>query len=122
MTPTATQNSWQNFCATVTAVRFPDPAGPVRNIIDCLCPPLAFKLRTMFSIVLLLEHSMVCTNPEYNVVVGSLPSWTKPRRNVHAIVSYAMYCFSSSFRFSYLATFLAVSAKVGILFIFIVWL
>jgi hypothetical protein len=45
----------------------------------------------------------------------------KKKCTVQAIMSYAMYCFSSSFLFSSLATFLAVSGKVGMLCIFVFW-
>ena len=56
---------------------------------------------------------MLCRRDKYKVVSGLFPSFTKPRRNVHAIILYAMYCFSSGCVFSIFATFLAISGKVG---------
>jgi hypothetical protein len=113
MSPTAIQNSKQNCWATITAVLLPDPAGPVRNISSWSRPPLAFNLLTKSFISVVLGHPMLYCRDKYKVVSGLFPSFIKPRRNVHAIISYAMYCFSSSCVFSSFATFLAISSKVG---------
>ncbi len=87
------------------AVLFPEPAGHVRNMINWFCPPFASNLWTMSLILRVAMPPMVCPRHEYKVLFGSFPSWTKPRRNVQAIISYAIYCFSSSFLFLKSGTF-----------------
>ncbi len=64
-------------------------------MIDLLCPPLASNLWTMLFMFRVAVLPMVCPRHEYKVVFGSFLSCTKPRRNVHAIISYAMYCLLS---------------------------
>jgi hypothetical protein len=97
---------------------FSDPAGPVRNISICSHPPLAFNLLIMPStfVTVSVEPPKLCCRYLPNFVYGLCPSFTTPRRNVQAIISYAMYCFSSSFVFWSLATFHAISGRVGTFF------
>ncbi len=97
---------------------FPKPASPLRNMTNWLCSPLVFNLWSTLFIFRVAVLPMVCPRHEYKLVFRLFPSWTKPRRNVHAIISYAMYCFSSSVLFSSLATFIAVSGK-GWYFVYI---
>src|SRR6056300_1916614 len=69
---------------------------------------------TKRSISSLIEPS---ADPRYcpSIELLSLPSSTSSNKNVHAIISYAMCCFSSNFTLSCCATFLATPTNVGIL-------
>jgi hypothetical protein len=92
------------------AVLLPNPAGPVRNISNCSLAPLAFNLFTISVVFFYDWPPTVCCRQANKVVFESSPFFTRSRRKVHAIISYAMYCFSSSCVFSRFAFFLLYSA------------
>ncbi len=92
------------------AVLLPDPAGPVRNISNCSLASLAFNHFTISVVSFDDWPPNLCCRQMNKVVFESSPSFTRPRRKVHAIISCAMYCFSSSCVFSSFAFFLLYSA------------
>ncbi len=82
------------------AVLFPDPAGPVKNISNCSHPPLVFNILTVSSISAVVEPLKLCCRYAPKFVCVFHASFTKPRKNVQAIISYAMifFCPVASFR------------------------
>jgi hypothetical protein len=94
------------------AVLFPEPAGPVRNIRSWSLPPLAFNFLIVSLPSVVEVISMICCKYTPNFVFLSHPSFTNPRRNVQAIISYAIYCFSSSCVYSNFATFCAIFGNI----------
>jgi hypothetical protein len=78
---------------------------------------LACNLSTMSFIISDdgIPPSIFCREVK-NVVFEPFPSFTRPRRKVHAIISYAMYCFSSRCIFLGVQPFLLFIAVLGQLY------
>ncbi len=108
-----------NKIAVQMKVLFPEPAGLVRNIRSWSLPPLAFNFLITSLASAVVAIFMVCCRYPPNFVFLSLPSFTNPRRNVQTIISYAIYCFSSNWVFSSLATFRAICGRIFFAMVFV---